>query len=48
MSDPCHAYPSDLSDAEWTILAPLLPPGELEMTPGHRAASAFARPAYVD
>ena len=26
MSGARHAYPSDLSDAEWAILAPLLPP----------------------
>src|SRR5688500_1234356 len=26
MSDARRVYPSDLSDAEWTILAPLLPP----------------------
>ena len=26
MPDPRRAYPSDLSDAEWALLAPLLPP----------------------
>lgn len=25
---PSHLYPTDLSDAEWTILAPLLPPAK--------------------
>ena len=26
MTDTRRAYPSDLSDAEWALLAPLLPP----------------------
>ncbi len=29
MSSPSHLYPTDLSDAEWTILEPLIPPAKL-------------------
>jgi transposase len=28
MSLPPHLYPSDLSDAEWELLAPLIPPAK--------------------
>jgi len=28
-----HAYPSDLSDAEWDMLAPLLPPARRDVRP---------------
>jgi len=34
-----HAYPSDLTDAEWVILAPLIPPAK----PGGRPRSVNMR-----
>lgn len=39
MSLPPRAYPTDLSDAEWTILDPLIPPAR----PGGRPRSRSMR-----
>jgi putative transposase len=42
MSPPPHAYPTDLSDAEWAILAPLVPPAK----PGGRPRSRDMREIF--